>query len=128
MVKSLFVRAFTCIEYGIAFLFIASLALMLVRGLDSLVPRIYDYSSEQDLVGALREGYASGEITYLESREMLQIYRDDQPGFRLEKWRIRLLYVVSICISAIVSVLLFKKYRSLRFRERLRDYFFPAKP
>jgi len=126
MVKSLPVRAFSCLEYGIAFLFAASLTFMLTQGLGSLVPQIYDYSSEQDLVGALREGYGTGEITYLESREMLQIYRDSRAEFRLERWRIRLLYTVSICTSAIVTVLLFKKYRSLRFRERLRDHFFPA--
>ena len=128
MVKFLMLRAFSCLEYGIAFLFVASLALALTRGLDTLIPRIYDYSSEEDLVEALREGYESGQITYLESQEMLQIYRDDQAGFRLERWRIRLLYAVSICISAVIMVLLFKKYRSLRFRERLGDYFFPPKP
>lgn len=128
MVKSLFVRSFSCLEYGIAVFLAASLVLALTRGLDTLIPRIYDYSSEQDLVDALREGYESGQITYLESREMLQIYRDDQAGFRLEKWRIRLLYAVSICILVAVIVLLFKKYRLLRFRERFGDYFFPAKP
>lgn len=128
MVKFLMLRAFSCLEYGIAVLFTASLAIALARGLDSLIPRIYDYSAEEDLVEALREGYESGQITYLESQEMLQIYRDDQPGFRLERWRIRLLYAVSICISAGFMVLLFKKYRSLRFRERFRSYFFPANP
>ncbi len=127
MVKSLFVRAFSYLEYGIVFLFVASLALVLIRGLDTLVPRAYDYSSEQDLVDALREGYGSGQITYLESQELLQIYRENQAGFRLERWRIRLLYAVSICISAGFIVLLFKKYRLLRFRERFGDYFFPTK-
>lgn len=127
MVKSLTLRVFSCIEYGIAVFLAASLVLTLARGLDTLIPRMYDYSTEQDLVNALREGYEAGEITYLESREILQIYRDDQPRFKLECWRIRLLYAVSICISAIIMVLLFKKYRSLRFRERFRDYFFPAK-
>jgi hypothetical protein len=126
MVKSLFVRVFTCIEYGIAILFAVSLAFMLTQGLGSLVPQIYDYSSEQDLVGALREGYGTDEITHLESKEVLQIYRDNQPEFRLERWRIRLLYTVSICVSAVVMMLLFKKYRSLRFRERLRDCFSTA--
>ena len=127
MVKSLIVGVFGCLEYAIAFLFIASLAFMLTQGLDSLVPGVYDYSEEDELIEALREGYETGQITYLESREMLQIYRDDQAGFRLERWRIRLLYAVSICISVAVIVLLFKKYRLLRFRERLRDYFFPPK-
>lgn len=126
MVKSLPVRVFICIEYGIVFLFAASLTLALTQGLGNLVPQIYDYSAEQDMVGALREGYGAGEITYLESKEILQIYRDNQPEFRLERWRIRLLYTVSICISVIVTVLLFKKYRSLRFRERLQDYFLSA--
>lgn len=125
MVKSLFVRAFSCLEYGIAIFFAASLALALTRGLDRLIPSIYDYSEEQDLVEALRQGYESGQITYLESQQMLQIYRDAQARFRLEIWRIRLLYAVSICISAGFMVLLFKRYRSLRFRERLRGYFFP---
>jgi hypothetical protein len=125
MLRFPILRVLSCLEYGIAVLFTASLVLTLALGLDTLIPSIYDYSSEQDLVDALREGYQTRQITYLESREMLQIYRDAQPEFRLECWRIRLLYAVSICISAAVSVFLFKKYRSLRFRERLRDYFFP---
>ena len=128
MVKSLMVGVFGCLEYAIAFLFIASLAFTLAPGLDKLVPWAYDYSAEEDLAEALRQGCESKQITSQESREILQIYRDDQAGFRLDKWRIRLLYAVSICISAAVMVLLFKKYRSLRFRERFRDYFFPSKP
>jgi hypothetical protein len=125
MVKSLIVGVFGCIEYTIVFLFIASLAFMLTQRLDNLVPQIYDYSTEQDLLEALREGYESKQITSQQGQEILQIYRDAQPGFRLDKWRMRLLYAVSICISAVVMVLLFKSYRLLRFRERLKAYFFP---
>ncbi len=125
MVKSLMVGVFGCLEYGIAFLFIASLAFTLAQGLDSLVPGVYDYSAEDDLIEAVREGYESGQITSQESREILQIYRDHQTG--LERRRIYLIYAVSICISAVIIVLLFRKYRSLRFRERFRDYFFPPK-
>jgi hypothetical protein len=128
MVKSLIVGVFGCIEYTIVFLFIASLAFMLTQRLDSLVPQIYDYSTEQDLLEALREGYESKQITSQQGREILQIYRDTQLRFKLENWRLYLLYAVSICISAPVMVLLFKKYRLLRFRERLRHYFFPTKP
>ena len=123
MVKFLVVGVFTCIEYGIAVLFIASLAFTLAQGLDGLVPEVYDYSAEDELIKAVREGYESKQITSQESREILQIYRDDQAG--LQRLRTCILYAVSICISAIVTVLLFKSYRLLRFRERFRDYFFP---
>jgi len=125
MVKSLIVGVFGCLEYAIAFLFIASLAIMLTQGLDSLVPGVYDYSEEDDLIEAVREGYESGQITSMEGRGILQIYRDEQT--RLERRRTRILHAVSICISAVVVVLLFRGYRLLRFRERLRDYFFPDK-
>lgn len=128
MVKSLIVGVFSCLEYATVVLFIASLAFMLTQGLDSLVPGVYDYSEEDELMEALREGCKSGQITYQESQEILQIYRDAQFRFKLERWRLHFLYAVSICISTVVMVLLFKKYRSLRFRERFRDYFFPAKP
>lgn len=127
MVKSLMVGVFGCLEYAIAFLFIASLAFTLTQGLNILIPEVYDYSAEQELIKAVREGYESKQITSQQGVEILQIYRDNQAGFKLDMWRMHLLYAVSICISAAVVVLLFKKYRSLRFRERFRDYFFPAK-
>jgi hypothetical protein len=119
------VGVFGCLEYAIAFLFIASLAFTLAQGLDKLVPWAYDYSAGDELIKAVGEGYESKQITSQQGREILQIYRDDQT--RLERLRTCILYAVSICISAAVMVLLFKKYRSLRFRERFRDYFFPAK-
>jgi hypothetical protein len=125
MVKSLMVGVFGCLEYAIAFLFIASLAFTLTQGLDILIPEVYDYSAEDELIKAVREGYESKQITSQQSREILQIYRDDQT--RLQRLRTCILYAVSICISAVVMVLLFKSYRLLRFRERFRDYFFPAK-
>jgi hypothetical protein len=125
MVKSLMVGVFGCLEYAIVFLFIASLAFTLTQGLDILIPEVYDYSAEDELTKVVREGFESKQITSQESLEILQIYRDDQTG--LQRLRSYILYAVSICISAAVSVLLFKKYRSLRFRERFRDYFFPPK-
>jgi hypothetical protein len=125
MVKFLVAGVFTCIEYAIVFLFIASLAFTLAQGLDGLVPGVYDYSAEQDLLEVVKEGYESKQITPQQGGEILQIYRDDQT--RGQRLRTYILYAVSICISAAVSVLLFKKYRLLRFRERLRDYLFPPK-
>lgn len=125
MVKFLVVGVFTCIEYAIVFLFIASLAFTLAQGLDGLVPGVYDYSADQELLETVREDYESKQITSQQGREILQIYRNDQAG--LQRLRTCILYAVSICISVIVTVLLFKKYRSLRFRERFRDYFFLAK-
>ncbi|MBA7634256.1 hypothetical protein ES703_41839 [subsurface metagenome] len=113
------VRSFRWLEYAIAILIATLLAWALIQALDSITPRIYDYSSEKDLVDALKEGYESGQITYAEMQEMLEIYREAQLRFRLERWRIRLLYALSICVSA----LLFRKYRLLRFRERPKDYF-----
>ena len=123
MAKSLMVCSFRWLEYGIAILMAASFAFTFGQGLNILRPSIYDYSLEEDLVDALKEGYESGQITYVESQEMLQIYRDSQVRFRLEKWRIRFLYALSIGVSAAVTALLFRQYRLLRFRERLKDYF-----
>jgi hypothetical protein len=126
MVKSLMVGVFGCLEYAIAFLFIASLAFTLAQGLDILIPEVYDYSAEDELIKAVREGFESKQITYQQGQEIFLAYQDDQTG--LQRLRTCILYAVSICILAAVMVLLFKKYRSLRFRERFRDYFFPAKP
>ena len=117
------VRSFKWLEYTTAVLIAALLPWTLARGLDSIIPRIYDYSSEEDLVELFREGYKTGQITYAEMWEMLEIYRDAQLRFKLERWRMRLLYALSIGVSAAVTVLLFRKYRLLRFRERLKDYF-----
>jgi hypothetical protein len=118
--------AFACLEYTIVFLFIAALAFVLVQQLDNIVPEGYDYSAEQELLDAIREGYESKQITYRQTVEILQIYQDDLA--RRERLRTYILYVISSCISSGLMVLLFKKYRSLRFRERFRDYLFPAKP
>jgi hypothetical protein len=126
MVRFFVVGVFSCIEYGIAFLSVVSLSFTLAQGLDSLVPGVYDYSTEQELLEAVKEGYESKQITSQQGREILQIYRDDQD--RLERLRTYILYAVSICISAAVLVLLFKEYRLLRFRERFRDYLSPVKP
>jgi hypothetical protein len=122
------IGAFRCFEYAVVFLFVVSLAILLAQGLDGFVPRVYDYSAERELLEIIEEGCKTKQITAQQGGGILQIYRDDQPRFKLECWRVHLIYAVSICASAAVSVLLFKKYRSLRFRERLRDYFFPAKP
>jgi hypothetical protein len=124
MVKFLIVSVFTCIEYAIVFLFIASIAFILAQGLDSVVPWKYDYSTEQELRDTIGEGYESEQITSQEGAEILQIYQDEQA--RGQRLRIYILYAVSICISTAFIMLIFKKYRSLRFRERLRDYFFLA--
>jgi hypothetical protein len=119
------VGVFGCLEYAVAFLFIASLAFALTQGLDILIPEVYDYSAEDELIKDVREGFESKQITAQQGGEIFRIYRDDQA--RLQRRRTYILYAVSICVSAIVTMLLFKKYRSLRFRERFRDYFFPAK-
>ena len=123
MAKFLMVRSFRGLEYGITILIAALLAWALIQALDSITPRIYDYSLEEDFVEPLKEGYETGQITYVEMQEMLEIYRDAQVRFRLERWRIRLLYALSIGVSTAVAVLLFRKYRLMRFRERLKDYF-----
>jgi hypothetical protein len=126
MVKFLLVSVFTCIEYAIVLLFIASIAFVLEQGLDVLVLRVYDDSAEQKILEeAVSEGFESKQITAQEGMEILQIYREEQD--RNKKLRTYILYAVSICISAAFMMLLFKKYRLLRFRERIRDYFSPVK-
>lgn len=112
MAKSLMVRSFRGLEYAIAILMAALLAWALIQGLDSITPRIYDYSSEKDLINDIRDGYKSGQIAYAEMQETLEIYREAQVRFRLERWRIPLIYALSICVAA----LLFRQYRLLRFR------------
>jgi hypothetical protein len=125
MVKFFIVGVFTCIEYAIIFLFIAYIAFILAQCLDVIVPGAYDDSAEKEIREAVSEGFESKQITAQEGGEILHIYRDEQAkGQRLRTY---ILYVVSICFSAAGSMLLFKKYRSLRFRERIRDYFFPGK-
>lgn len=125
--RSLTLCGFSWFEYSIAVVIVASFALILAFGLDRICPEIYDYSAEADLVNELRRASNSGEITYTESREMLEIYRNDHFTYTLEKWRIWLLFVVSIIISVAAMVLLFRNYRLLRFRECLSNYFFPDK-
>lgn len=124
MARFLVISAFTCLEYAIVFLFIASTAFMLAQSLDVFVLSAYDYTADQEILEAVSEGYKSKQITGQQGAEILQIYREDRDGGqRLRKY---ILYAVSICISAAFMILLFKKYRLLRFRERIRDYFFPA--
>jgi hypothetical protein len=125
MVKLLVLNAFRCFEYAIVFLFIASLTFILARGLDKIAPWKYDYAAQDNLAKELRQGYESKQVTRQQAEEMFLAYQDDRAG--LQRLRSYILYAVSICISAAVVVLLFKKYRSLRFRERFRDYLFPAK-
>ncbi|UCC21720.1 MAG: hypothetical protein JSW23_07870 [Planctomycetota bacterium] len=123
LVKSLVTRGFTWLEHVMAVCLAASCAFFLGQGLNAISPKIYDYSTELDFVMAVQEATAAGEVTYAEAQEMLQDYRNDRLSYRLETWRMRLTYVVSFVICAVVAVLLFKKYRLFRFRERLQSYF-----
>jgi predicted PurR-regulated permease PerM len=124
MAKLLVIGIFTCLEYAVVLLFIAVLVFTLAQQLDNLIP--YDYSAERELLDAVRDGLESKQITSQQGVEILQTYRDDQA--RLERRRTRIFYVVLTCISTGFMMLLFKEYRSLRLRERFRDYFFPPKP
>lgn len=117
--------AFRCLEYAIAFLFIASLAFAFEQGLDKIVPWAYDYAAQDNLADELRQACESKQVTRRQAEEMFLTYEDEQ--IRLQRQRTYILYIVSVCISAGFTVLLFKKYRTLRFRERFRDYFFPVK-
>lgn len=125
MVKSLSLGAFRFLEYAAAFLFIASLAFALEQGLDKIVPWQYDYAAQDDLIKDLRQAYASKEVTRRQADEMLLAYKDQQDG--RQRLRTHILYAVSVCVSAGLAALLFKKYRSLRFRERFSTHFFPPK-
>jgi hypothetical protein len=125
MVKFFIVGVFTFLEYAIAFLFIASLSFAFEQGLDKIVPWTYDYAAQDNFIEELRQGCDSKQITVRQADQMLLAYQDEKAG--LQRLRTYILYAVSICISAAFMMLLFKKYRSLRFRERIRDYFSPAK-
>jgi hypothetical protein len=125
--KSLATRGFACLEYAVAVSLAASLAFVLGQSLNTISPGIYDYSSEEDFVEALRQAAKAGEMTYLETRELLRIYREDQLSYRLESWRVHLTFAISFAICAVVVAILFRKYRLLRFRERFKNYFFTGK-
>ncbi len=125
--KSLAAHGFACLEYAVAVSLAASIAFLLGQALNAVSPKMYDYLAEEDFVEALRQATKVGEMTYLETREYLRIYREDQPRYRLEIWRIRLTFAVSFAICVVVVVLLFKRYRRLRFRERFKNYFFTAR-
>ena len=125
MVKFLVLSAFRCFEYAIVFLFIASIAFALAQGLGNFVPEAYTTLAEEELTKAVKDGFESKQITSQQAGEIFRIYRSEQA--RLQKRRTHVIYAVSICVSAGLMVVLFKKYRSLRFRERFGDYFFQAK-
>ncbi|MFA5251893.1 MAG: hypothetical protein WC454_04835 [Phycisphaerae bacterium] len=125
MVKSLALGAFRCFEYAAAFLFIVSLAFVFEQGLDKLVPWTYDYAAQDDLAADLRKGCEDKQVTRRQADEMFLAYQDEQAG--LQRQRTYILYAVSACVSAGFAVLVFKKYRSLRFRERFRGYLFQPK-
>ncbi|MDD5064184.1 MAG: hypothetical protein PHQ35_05425 [Phycisphaerae bacterium] len=125
MVKSLSLGAFRCFEYAAAFLFVVSLAFAFEQGLDKVVPWKYDYAAQGNLAAELRQAAKSEQVTRRQAEEMFLAYKDQQAGH--QRLRTRILYAVSVCISGIVTALLFKKYRSLRFRECFRDHFFPPK-
>ena len=125
MVKSLSLGAFRCFEYIAALLFIASLAFAFEQGLDKIVPWKYDYTAQGNLAAELRHAVKSGQVTRRQAEEMFLAYKDQQAG--LQRLRTNILYAVSVFISAIIAMLLFKRYRSLRFRERFSNHFFPAK-
>jgi hypothetical protein len=124
MVKFFVVGAIACLEYVVTSLFIVFIAFELAQGLDLFAPGAIDYSAEQELLEAIAEGQKSGQITPQQVGQILQIYRDNQAG--RQRLRSYVLYAVSICISTAGAVFLFRKYRSLRYRERFRDYFFQA--
>lgn len=125
MVKFLTLSAFRCFEYVIVLLFIISLTFVFEMGLDKIVPWTYDYESQDTFIKELKQARASKQITPRQAEEIFLAYEDEQIEF--QKRRTYILYAVSACISAGLAALLFKKYRSLRFRERFGDYFFPPK-
>jgi hypothetical protein len=126
MVKSLSLSAFRFFEYVISFLFIVSLAFALAQGLDKIVPWTYDYEEQENLIKDLMVGYESKQVTLRQANEMLLAYQDERN--EIQRLRTYIIYVVSVFISAGLVVLLFRKYRLLRFRERFWDHFLPGKP
>jgi uncharacterized membrane protein YcjF (UPF0283 family) len=124
MVRPFITGIFGCFEYGIVCLFVAALSFLLVQTMETFAQSTYDYSAEQELLKAVNEGFESKQITSQQSAEILQFYRDEQAKRKII--RTSIFYAVSICISATASVFLFRKYRSLRFRERFREHFSQA--
>lgn len=125
MVKLLTLGAFRCFEYVIVLLFIISLTFAFEQGLDKYVPWTYDYAAMDAFAKELLQACDDKQITRRQADEMFLAYGDEQVEF--EKRRTYVLYAVSACISAGFAVLLFKKYRLLRFRERFGDCLFPSK-
>jgi hypothetical protein len=124
MVRSFITGIFACLEYGIVCLFAAALSFLLVQSMENFAQRTYNYSAEQELFEAVKEGFESKQITPQQNAEILKFYRDEQAKHKII--RTCIFYAVSICISATAAVFLFRKYHSLRFRERFGEHFSQA--
>ena len=88
-------------------------------GILKLTDRIY-HTRESHFKSILKRAYDSGEIDEYDGREMVKGYREDH-WFRygICVTIILLQGTISICLAVFTTLQLFKKYRLLRFRERL---------
>lgn len=112
---------FGYVEGAVAVLLGIVIAVALTRGLAVFFdPHIYDYEEEQRFLEWLKQDDPN--MAAWELREARESYQDDH-FWRYAADRL-LAYVwfgVGIAVSATATVQLFKKYRSLRFRERLAN-------
>jgi len=122
--KQYIVRYFTWLEYGIAISIGMILTVALCRGLLGLFPDIYDYTKEEDFIKLIKENEPNVLIG-----EVRESYRDAHFWrYALDNLLGYIFFAVGITVSAIAMQQLFKKYRSLQFRERLKRHFSPTEP
>ena len=124
MIKSLFLRSFTFLEIGISIFIGFMLGLAILRGLNSF----YDWSAiyddeERDFKQRVIAPLANeGKIDKWEAEEWLEERRTKSGRY----WISTLLMILQLAVAITVPVMwigqVYKKYRSLQFRERLKKF------
>jgi hypothetical protein len=126
MKKNSLIQWFSCLEKTAAVLLGIVLFLIILRGsndffgISKLTDRIYFTNELHFKRSILKPAYDSGEIDEYDGREILKNYRKEHWFRYVICMTIILLQgIISIGLAVFTTRQLFKKYRLLRFRERL---------
>jgi len=123
--KNSLIQWFSYLEKSAFVLFGFVLFLIILRGSNNtfgilkLTDRIYT-TGERRFKRHVKQAYDAGEIDEYDGREMVKNYQEDH-WFRYGLCKIIVLLqgTISICLAVFTTHQLYKKYRLLRFRERL---------
>lgn len=126
MKKNSLIQWFSYLEKTVAVLLGIVLFLIILRGsndlfgISRLTDKLYFEAELRFKRNIIRPAYDSGEIDEYEGREILKNYRKEH-WFRYGIYTaiILLQCIISISLAVFTIRQLFKKYRLLRFRERL---------